>query len=644
MKLNYFRELQRYTKETIGSKLNISIDDTIEILRKLKSYGIVKTVRDNNEEVEEESLKELIDISDIEQGERKQYFVFDYVGIVMVSNNVFICYPKYIMSNNIPLNEMKTILRVLEKYDSKKEIVNWASGYEENSDFNLLSIMLYILNDYFENGTYINQKEIIEINGDGEIDWDKTINETYPLINNNKPYYLEMFTSKSVEDDRNYFQKLHLCIVTECCKKMMDTELLNLFNMEEVYLYDGKLEEFGDKEYILYRILGELNTQFDDRKKLLLKTMYAYVSQEKLNNEGFGLSLYGTNSFNLIWEKVCASAFGNVLNKSISDLPLPIAASYENMKSKKLIGLIDKPLWREFEANEVKGCKAKKTLTPDLISIYKVGSEYCFGIFDAKYYNMGFHTNGLRVYGQPGVADVTKQYLYQLAYQDFIETHGYYYTQNAFLFPSEYDKVNILGEVEMSMLYNLKERKLKNIIAIKLPAEKMYKLYIDDNQIEDIDKFLHYVSCKENTSTFTNRVVDYLAHDNQSNSMENRKVTYPEIIKHEIGAKIIYNIIYRAAKKCLYNFSDEKTLEIEEISAELLDDNQLIFSQLAEVSLEIENEIKDMSSNNNFNKKHFSDRVYQLIKSKNYIEKIVGSDLFEELKTEIFNFAENLYR
>ena len=71
-----------------------------------------------------------------------------------------------------------------------------------------------------------------------------------------------------------------------------------------------------------------------------------------------------------------------------------------------------------------------------MISIYECGDsgEYCFGIYDAKYYNINFHKNSseYKVIGQPGVADVTKQYLYQLAYDDFIAKQGYKYVQNMF--------------------------------------------------------------------------------------------------------------------------------------------------------------------------------------------------------------------
>ena len=48
-------------------------------------------------------------------------------------------------------------------------MVSMFNGSAENKSFNLLAVILYLLNDYFEYGIYINSKDIVEINGDGEI-------------------------------------------------------------------------------------------------------------------------------------------------------------------------------------------------------------------------------------------------------------------------------------------------------------------------------------------------------------------------------------------------------------------------------------------------------------------------------------------
>ena len=68
--------------------------------------------------------------------------------------------------------------------------------------------------DYYENGVYDNMQEIVETNGVGEILWDKTINETFTLLSDNRPYYIELQTRKRASDNYDYFKRLHECILT----------------------------------------------------------------------------------------------------------------------------------------------------------------------------------------------------------------------------------------------------------------------------------------------------------------------------------------------------------------------------------------------------------------------------------------------
>lgn len=61
--------------------------------------------------------------------------------------------------------------------------------------------------------------------------------------------------------------------------------------------------------------------------------------------------------------------------------------------------------------------------------------------------------------GQPGVGDITKQYLYQLAYDDFIIKQGYKYVQNVFLCPDEVAEKKY-GWVRMNMLHQIGDKKI----------------------------------------------------------------------------------------------------------------------------------------------------------------------------------------
>ncbi len=231
-----------------------------------------------------------------------------------------------------------------------------------------------------------------------------------------------------------------------------------------VELSDAQLDDFGSKEYILYRIEQELNTQFNTRKQLLLKTMYAYIEHNGSLYDTDCLSLFGTNSFNLVWEKICADIMDNQLEVKIGALrlPVPLKTSYD--PKKRLIELIEKPLWSATRKT------ANDTLIPDLVTI----SGNCFYIFDAKYYNAHL-IEGDIPRGQPGIESVTKQYLYQLAYQRFINDHGFTSVINCFLLPTENDEVEDRGEASMEMLSALG---LQSIKVRFLPASMIYEYYL----------------------------------------------------------------------------------------------------------------------------------------------------------------------
>lgn len=52
-------------------------------------------------------LDEDIEVVDVEIGEREYLYVFTFVGVITVWGIVLKCYPKYILTNNEPLPELK---------------------------------------------------------------------------------------------------------------------------------------------------------------------------------------------------------------------------------------------------------------------------------------------------------------------------------------------------------------------------------------------------------------------------------------------------------------------------------------------------------------------------------------------------------
>lgn len=119
-------------------------------------------------------------------------------------------------------------------------------------------------------------------------------------------------------------------------------------------------------------------------------------------------------------------------------------------------------------------------MIPDLVSICKVNEQHQFIIFDAKYYNAHLE-KGIVPTGQPGIESITKQYLYQLAYQRFIEDHKFSSVKNCFLLPTENNEIEDKGEVRMEMLSNLG---LQDIKIRLIPATMAYDLYLSGSKMD----------------------------------------------------------------------------------------------------------------------------------------------------------------
>lgn len=471
----FVREQKRYTQKELCQILKCSEEPAIPLIRKLKEFGVLKAVKASDIQKNMTNLlEEDIEVVDVEVGENEYLYVFTFVGVIVVAGRVLKCYPKYLLNAKEPTDELRKIIKVLEKYNSKEQIVRMFNDSSESTSFNLLAVLLFLLQDYFENDVYTNTEDIIECNGSGEILWDKTINETFTLLSENRPYYIELQTRKRVTNDFDYFKRLHECLVTTASKELQDAGLLDLFEMTGVDLTDAELDDFGDKEYILYRIENELNTQFNTRKQLVLKTMYAYIDRRGSLYDAECLSLFGTNSFNLVWEKICADIMDNQLDVPLGILKLPVPLKEGYNKRQKLIELIEKPLWT------ITGKCAKDTLIPDLVSICKVNDQHQFIIFDAKYYNAKLELGAVPK-GQPGIESVTKQYLYQLAFQKFIIDHGFATVKNCFLMPTENKKIEDRGEVSLEMLHALD---LQNIKVRFLPADMAYEHYLEGKKMD----------------------------------------------------------------------------------------------------------------------------------------------------------------
>ena len=439
---------------------------------------------------------------------------FQFVGIMVQGDTLLQFYPKYWKQPE--LKRFRQVVQVMERYRARQRkpgavfedavMMFTASRDGEN---NRLAVLLGLLRDYHENGLYIRQKDIIESNGAGEIHWDKTVNDTLAILQENQPYYVDLRTRRRMDDEYDFFRRLHGAILTAATCELQEAGLLELFGIAGAEVADESWEEFGEREYILYRLEQEENWQFNTRKQHVLRMMHAFLSMEGTLQDEECLTVFGTFRFHVVWEDVCKVVLGDQLDKELGKIAkrnhFVLHGEFSANRKKQLKQLIDKPCWKFhgtfYEDNSGESSDTEeysaRTLIPDVITFEKDEHEtQWFLIFDAKYY-VPVWGNG-SISGQPGIGDITKQYLYHLAYHKFTEAHGME-ARNCLLFPWDgadgYVDMSRSGIVSLEMMKAFKtseEKALLKDIAVRfVSAEKFYTLYLSGTKLTNICQTLN---------------------------------------------------------------------------------------------------------------------------------------------------------
>ena len=470
MYIAIMQELKPYSFFDLQNKLKLSEEELNDTLKSLSLMNIVKRLSKDSSKIELEELLETDNLEKLNAELEGNMYVFKYVGIIVIGDVCLLIYPKYANSylndSTNGYQQLKQLISVIRKYQSKEQKIGFSNQLEANN-FNLLSIALELIYSFYDHGLYSNDKQIIEQNGYGEILWEKTINESTVYFSNGLPVYLDTFTVNQENNEQDYFRRLHAFILSEVCKKLKD--ILLILDIDTIIISSEEREYFGNSEYISYRINQELSSQFVTYKQNILNLMKKYIEENYGKSSSTTISFVGTNSFNLVWEDVCSVAMDDCINKSIKELGLKYS---QNAKQSALLSdVISKPKWKHHESGKVHS--ASKTLIPDIVTI----KEGKLSIYDAKYYKIKLDEQG--VDNQPGVGDVTKQYLYELAYKDFAKENNLAIDSNAFLMPTDEKEEKKVGTTSIDIFSNLGDIRLLDIDVILKPCEEMYEIYLE---------------------------------------------------------------------------------------------------------------------------------------------------------------------
>lgn len=415
-----------------------------------------KWVYVNNINISEDFIEDIIK-SKVKLVEiKKDMIKFIYVGVITYKDEILIVLPKYYDEEyEKKLSCITKLINVFKKLPKSVIIENkdclFISKNLEDEYISEIAIADYIIKDFIHNGYYIKKDKIYRMNANGKVDWKKTINETQPIISNRYPIYNDVYNIDISNNQNDFISRIHKFLVEYSISKY--ASILG-YNIKKYKLYKimKNLQSLGSRKYILYKLQKELENTYNDRNIKLIKVMYTFFNptRNKVNNN---LSLFGTNSFETIWEFVCGYVFQN---------------QYEVFKH-----LIPNPKWRAQNFNEISEVSnSRNMLKPDIIRMH----NNTLMILDAKYYSIKI--NKKRVTGNPGTYDIIKQYVYEIALGEKIQRQQ---VINLLIYPKSMNNFyDIFGSVRLEIF------KLKPILNVYISPKHLWDMYIDENYLSEL--------------------------------------------------------------------------------------------------------------------------------------------------------------
>lgn len=304
---------------------------------------------------------------------RKQ-FLLSVCGTLVIGDQPVIIFPKGYQPDEKDIrNDAGLLLRTFVQYLSDKDtewdrVLSPESGEDEENATSSIPEILFILNDYRQNGALVRKHTRISQTHEGRILWTKTLQRTRPLFSHRQAIYPEPYMKSEVRTRRELVQQIHRYLV---CK----------FRAAWGWLYGDAFPKERipvppcSKETALGVLRAELRQTFVQREIGLIRCMIRYFQKKTQQEEGESSDLMLTFDFHWIWEHICGQVLGNV---------------YEDVQSV----LLPQPVFEGTEKHSIGG------QIPDILCLR--GRKLY--VLDAKYYD---HRKNI-----PGWPDYTKQFFY----------------------------------------------------------------------------------------------------------------------------------------------------------------------------------------------------------------------------------------
>ena len=292
--------------------------------------------------------------------------------------------------------DTRFLLRSLGESEKEREgIISVAyNSFEESPGFPLDSV-LYLIKRFLKDKSYFQEREVLYTHGlTGKINWNRTIKQIKPVINDNSIAYLDFIIRKKHINENQIVTEIH----KYCVFKAFEI-LGRFFSSVKPQKADipSKVIEKNCK-YVCSILKKKIEQTHLEDNKVLFINLYRFLT--KVNApETIDHFTLGTNSFNIVWEQMIDSIFENIQKKE----------EYF-------------PHSQWTYANGTKGFKLP--LEPDTITIYR---NNCF-ILDSKYYDKKQMPENTSIVKQIAYGE----YIYRNLKKKFSKYEGIY---NVFILP-----------------------------------------------------------------------------------------------------------------------------------------------------------------------------------------------------------------
>lgn len=464
----WLRELQRYPADFIEQQLGQGGQRTV---RQLIQANILRRVPQGKGDPD---ISELLEVAP----EGEPMLAFNFCGLVLAGGCLIHVYPKYLPPGIQPEKAFWLAMRALQHYRNHRcQKLSRSERQATGGDF--FSTVLALLADYRLHGLYRVADDEIEINGQGETDWQRTLERHQPAFidtpQGRRPLYMERETIRRRTDEENFFRLVQMACLNECAALVRTLGLTQLVNVQGVRFPGIKAP--GSRHYMLRRLRQELGRQFSEQRRTVLQLLMLYIERRGGQAQKSSVIFYGTNAMAAVWEEAVRVVFSDQLHTRIRDMAALPAARRAScpQRHKLLIDIIGRPCWTSPAGEDI----FTDTLIPDTVAV----TADSFIIYDAKYYTP--HLSGRRLTGQPGLESVTKQYLYQMAYADFLQYFTIPQVQNVFLMPLRHIAGGPFARRFASVHFPLLEQYTQTPLrALLIDADELWRAYVENRRID----------------------------------------------------------------------------------------------------------------------------------------------------------------